>query len=350
MELKANLQMKPLLRRVLPTSLQQRLRRARSAFLTDTLEYQAKTLRATLQHVDVKEVLPVFNQYGLNLSQVSDFYSPLPVVSALKSKRGRWSRPSEMVGIRYDLDAMKKMLQDLCGRYADEYRQLPSYDQAKKIGYGPGFTTVDAMILYFMMRKMRPRRYIEIGSGLSTWYCSVAAEQNAKEGKPLQIKCIDPFPTRKLCFTQGIEVLAKELQDVDFHVFAELQAGDVLFVDSTHVVKIDGDVPYLYLEVLPRLQKGVIIHVHDVHFPFNTPYPPECYIFGGWKWPVFWTEAMILQAFLCNNDAFRILFSTPLLSFHSEEFLQAYMPYYKSVDPADMDTHFGSIWIEKVGD
>jgi predicted O-methyltransferase YrrM len=254
-----------------------------------------------------------------------------------------------MIGVRYDLEAMKQLLQDFRARYWDEFQELPTYEELKKIGYGPGFTRIDAMILYFMLREIKPSHYIEIGSGLSTWYCSVAAERNAQEGKPLQIKCIDPFPSMRLRSTPGVSVVAKEVQDVDFEVFRELGAGDVLFIDSTHIVKIDGDVPYLYLEVLPRLQKGVIIHVHDVHFPFNVPYPPECYIFGGWKWPVFWTEAMLLQAFLCHNDAFRILFSAPLLHFHSQEFLQASIPHYAPIDPANMDTHFGSIWIEKVG-
>jgi hypothetical protein len=342
--------MKSLLKRVLPKSAREHLRTGRRKLLARTLTLHAMALRGTLRYLDGNDVLPIFNAYGLNLSQVSDYYSPLPVVSALKNNRQRWARPSEMVGVRYDLEAMKQLLQGLCACYTDELRQLPSYDEARKIGYGPGYPSIDAMILYFMLRKIKPSRYIEIGSGLSTWYCSMAAEKNAKEGKPLQIKCIDPFPSTKLCSTPGIDVLAKQVQDVDVDVFSELHAGDVLFIDSTHVVKIDGDVPYLYLEVLPRLKKGVVIHVHDIHFPFNIPYPPECYIFGGWKWPMFWTEAMLLQAFLCNNNAFRILLSAPLLYYYSEDFLQASIPNYRSVDPAHTNTHFGSIWIEKVDD
>jgi hypothetical protein len=327
-------------REILPRPVWELLRVSRRKLL-------AVALKDTLGHLDGKDIISVFNSYGLNVSQVADYYSPLPVVSALKRNEQRWARPSEMIGVRYDLDAMRQLLIELRTRYGGEYCQLPPYDEVKKIGYGPGYTTIDAMVLYFMLRKIKPRRYIEIGSGLSTWYSFVAGEQNAREGSPLQIKCIDPFPSKKLCTAPGIEVVAKEVQDVGLEVFGDLHAGDVLFIDSTHVVRIDGDVPYLYLEVLPRLRKGVVIHIHDIHFPFNTPYPPGCYVLGGWKWPVFWTEAMLLQALLSSTDAFQIRMSAPLLRFHSEDFLQRALPNYKQVDPEDMDTHFGSIWIEK---
>lgn len=325
---------------ILPKPVWELLRRSRRKLL-------AVALKDTLGHLDGKDIISVFDSFGLNVSQLADYYSPLPVVSALKRNEQRWTRPSELIGVRYDLDAMRQLLIELCSRYGDEYRQLPPYDEVKKIGYGPGYTTIDAMVLYFMLRKIKPRRYIEIGSGLSTWYSSMAREQNVREGSPLHMKCIDPFPTEKLRTTPGIDVVAKEVQDVSQEVFADLHAGDVLFIDSTHVVRIDGDVPYLYLEVLPRLRKGVVIHIHDIHFPFNAPYPPKCYVLGGWKWPVFWTEAMLLQALLSNTDAFQITMSAPLLQFHSEDFLQRVVSNYKSIDPEDMDTHFGSIWIEK---
>ena len=95
----------------------------------------------------------------------------------------------------------------------------------------------------------------------------------------------------------------------------------MLFIDSSHIVKIDGEVPYLYLEVIPRLKKGVITHIHDTPFPYNVPYPPQLWIFDR-EWPVFWNEAMLLQAFLCYNDAFKILVSMPLLRYFDEDFLR----------------------------
>jgi len=85
------------------------------------------------------------------------------------------------------------------------------------------------------------------------------------------------------------------------------------------------------LEILPRLKKGCFVHVHDIHFPYNVPFPSELYVFGR-KWPVFWTEAMLLQAFLCFNDSFQIVLSTPLLRHFAENFLSQNIPGYESVN------------------
>ena len=338
---------------VLPRPLRKTLRWVNRRLLDFTfkqvgLEERRRLLEIALQHIEFEELASIVNACGLNVSRISDFYSPLPVVSTLQRNLSRWFKPSQMKGVRYDLDAMKQLLLRLASTYAEEYQRLPPYEEAKRLGYGPGFTAVDAMLLYFMVRDLKPRRYIEVGSGLSTWYCSTAANQNAKAGHLLNITCIDPYPFEALYTIPRIEVIRNEVQDVPVSFFEQLDVGDILFIDSTHVVKIDGDVPYLYLEVLPRLKKGVIIHIHDIHFPFNVPYPPQCYIFGGWKWPVFWTEAMLLQALLCTSDAFQIKMSAPLLRHFSEEFLKEVIPDYSPVDPANMHTHFGSIWIEKV--
>jgi hypothetical protein len=90
----------------------------------------------------------------------------------------------------------------------------------------------------------------------------------------------------------------------------------------------------------------VVIHVHDIHFPYNTPYPAEQYIFRT-KWPSYWTEAMLLQAFLAYNKDFEILLSAPLLRFHREEVLASSLPGYRPVEVEDYDTHFGSIWLRR---
>jgi len=201
--------------------------------------------------------------------------------------------------------------------------------------------------LYFMIRDIKPRRYTEIGSGVSTYYCSLAAEENAKDGKNLEITCIDPYPHDMLYKISKVEILKKAVQDVDVSFFDQLGNGDILFIDSTHIVKIDGDVPYLYLEVIPRLTKGTVIHIHDIHFPYNIPYPPQYYIFGR-KRPVYWNEAMLLQAFLSYNDSYEIIMSLPLLRYFDEDFLRAIIPGYQPLSQNDADTHSGSLWIKKV--
>src|SRR5207244_12035849 len=104
-------------------------------------------------------------------------------------------------------------------------------------------------------------------------------------------------------------------------------------------------VPFLYLEVLPQLNPGVVIHVHDVPFPYNIPYPPQLWIFGQ-EWPMFWNEAMVLQAFLCFNDKFTITMSTPLILHLNEVFLRENIPIYESME--QNPNTFSSIWLRRV--
>jgi hypothetical protein len=112
------------------------------------------------------------------------------------------------------------------------------------------------------------------------------------------------------------------------------------------VVKIDGDVPHLYLEVVPRLAPGVLVHAHDVHFPYNVPHPAEQYV-ARRKWGWYWTEAMLIQAFLAFNRDFQIVYSAPLLRHQDEDFLRATTPGYRPVAIDDHDTHFGSLWFRR---
>jgi predicted O-methyltransferase YrrM len=286
----------------------------------------------------------ILNRFGFNVASISDYYSVLPVAAVLKQNQNRWFKPSDLKGIKYDLDAMKQLLSELTSLYADEYNGLPSYAENKSKGYGPGYTAVDARVLYYMLRELKPDRYIEVGSGLSTFYCSLANQRNSVSGTPIQITCIEPYPYPALQTVNGIQVLDKEVQDIELSVFEQLEANDVLFIDSSHVIRIDGDVPYLFLEVLPRLKKGVVVHVHDIPFPYNVPYPPQLWIFGQ-QWPSFWNEAMLLQAFLCYNDAYEVLLSAPLIRHTDEGFLAGIIPEYETLEQ-NLNT-FSSIWIRK---
>ncbi len=120
----------------------------------------------------------------------------------------------------------------------------------------------------------------------------------------------------------------------------------MLFIDSSHALKIDSDVAYLFLEVLPRLQPGVLVHIHDVPFPYNVPYPADAWLFGE-RWPVYWNEAMIVQAFLAFNSAFEVVLSTPLIRSADEAFLSArfadYVPVAADPNPPS------SLWLRRTG-
>lgn len=281
---------------------------------------------------------------GYNVSRRKDFYSPLPTVPMLKKNEGRWNRPSELKGLNYDLGSMKRLFDDLLAKYLDEFSAIPPYVDLHSQGFGLGYTPVDALTLYLMIRHIKPKRYIEVGSGLSTYYCSLAGTKNREQGFPLEITCIEPYPLEKLNTLPNIEIIAREVQDVELSLFDRLEENDVFFIDSSHSLRIDGDVPFLYLEVLPRISKGTYVHIHDIPFPFNFPFPPEHWIFGK-KQPMFWTEAMVLQAFLAFNRDFEILLSLPMIRYFEEEFLKQRIPIYQTLEQDP--NAFSSMWLRR---
>lgn len=252
--------------------------------------------------------------------------------------------------MRFDLDGMKTKLDQLLAAHGEELKQLPSYEVSREAGFGAGYPETDAIVLYLMLRDLRPRRYLEVGGGLSTYYCALASSQQAQTGEPISITCIEPYPSAQLEAMPEVELIVDQVQNVDLSHFTALEAGDVLFIDSTHVVGIDSDASFLLLEVLPRLQVGVVVHIHDVPFPYNTPFPPEQWVLGQERysphWPFYWNEAMALQAFLAFNDSFELTLSMPLIRHHDEAFLRDRVPNYRSVD-VEPNT-FSGAWIRRV--
>jgi len=258
---------------------------------------------------------------GFVVARKSDYYSPLPSRRRLTSTMTRWAKPSSLLGVAYDLAGMKNTLADLVGRYHAEFMELLPYEEALALGFGPGYTRLDAQVLYAMLRAKKPARYVEVGSGLSTYYASLAGQKNASDGRPMQITCVEPYPFEALKMIPGITVLQHEVQDVGLEPFTELGESDVLFIDSSHIVRLDGDVPFLFLEVLPALRTGPLIHIHDIPFPYHCPYPAEYWIYKG-VWPMWWNESMLLHALLCGNKQFAVTLSTPLIRHHDEAFLK----------------------------
>jgi predicted O-methyltransferase YrrM len=318
-----------------------------------------KIMRIPLKKIknhQLQRMLNASEKAGLNVYPISNFYSPLPVISNLQKNMDRWCRPSEMIGIKYDIEAMKQLVKRLDEQYADEFKKLGNYQQYQTLKFGPGFTEIDALLLYYVIRDIKPKNYIEVGSGLSTKYCYMAAQVNTADGKDVNITCIEPYPYEMLYQIPQIEIIAKEVQDVELSTFQKLEEGDILFIDSTHIAQIDSDVTYLVLEVLPRLKKGVIIHIHDIAFPYNTPYPQDLYIFGKKPpdWPWFFNEAILLQAFLSHNEAYQIMASIPLLRHHDEGFLCRRVSNYRKLSEYTVENlpQIGyppcSIWIEKI--
>jgi len=163
--------------------------------------------------------------------------------------------------------------------------------------FGPG----DSEILYNMVRYFKPKRIIEIGSGESTKFVTLAINRNEKEsGIKTEHICIEPYEQPWL-EQFGIKIIRKRVEELELSIFTKLSNNDVLFIDSSHVIRTQGDVVYEYLKILPSLSKGVIIHSHDIFLPRD--YPIEWIETRKW----FWNEQYLLQALLSNSPRYKIL-------------------------------------------
>ncbi len=222
------------------------------------------------------------------------FYSP--ATSSRDRQRAIDWRSREPVGVELDEAGQEALMRDLVPLMAE----LPEDRWRADNGmYG----RADAAVLHAMFRHHRPRSYLEVGSGYSTAVALDVAERHLPH---LRITCVEPHAERlrsRLRAGDEVELIEKPVQDVPLETFAALESGDVLLIDSTHVLKSGSDVAWLYLHVLPTLAPGVLVHVHDVHWPFEYP---ETWLREGRDW----TEVYLLRAFLTHNDLWRIRLMT----------------------------------------
>lgn len=191
-------------------------------------------------------------------------------------------------------------------RYAEDLRGLEGRALAgrtfhyQNTMFGPG----DAEALYSMIRVLKPSRIIEIGSGQSTLVARFAIEDATREDPTYRCRhvCFEPFENPWLD-SLGIDVRRERIERVDLSTFRDLQPNDIVFIDSSHVMRPMGDVEFEYLHILPILPVGVVVHVHDIFSPRD--YPRE------WleRDRRFWTEQYLLEAFLSFNDRFEIICS-----------------------------------------
>jgi len=207
------------------------------------------------------------------------------------------------------------------------------------------FESVDGEILYCMIRHFKPRTIIEVGLGYSTYLMAQAILKNKEENELYNCNstAIEPYPSDTL--KAGLPGLSKlidqKVQSVSISEFGKLSDSDILFIDSSHVLKIGSDVPYEYLDVLPRLQKGVIIHVHDIFLP--AQYPKE-WLFDYRR---FWSEQYLLHAFLLFNDSFEVLWAGHYMHLNNPEALERAFRSY-STDECWPRLPIGSFWIRKI--
>lgn len=202
-------------------------------------------------------------------------------------------------------------------RYGEELERFPREKRRDgEFYYDNGyFGAGDAEYLYSLIRLFKPARLIEIGAGFSTLMARHAIERNAAEqpGYACPHTCIEPYAAPWLETLPGVTAIRKRVEDAGHGIFAQLDRNDILFVDSSHVIRPQGDVLFVFLEVLPRLRPGVLAHVHDIFSPRDYP---EAWLAGQVK---FWNEQYLLEAFLSLNGGYRIVGALNYLLHHHRE-------------------------------
>lgn len=272
------------------------------------------------------------------------YYSPVPDIADLK-QRGVFAKKSQLKGIRFREKEQLDFLVELGKKFGEEC-EWP-YEQTNKPEdfylNNTSFSYGCAATLHSIIRYYRPKNVIEIGSGYSSRVISAALDKNLGEGYGCNYEIIDPYPKeiteKKL--TRVNRITKERVEFVDQNIFNRLEENDILFIDSGHTVRIGGDVNFLFLDVLPALKKGVIVHIHDISLPYEYP---EIY-YTNPTFRVFWTEAYLLQAFLCFNAAFEILLAVHFLQTNYRDIFCNVFP--KS-DP-EKNWGSGSFWIQKTG-
>jgi hypothetical protein len=219
----------------------------------------------------------------------ANYYSPIPDLEDIPGEL--WETPDEMPGVRWALDDQLEFIRRQLGEHLRAFTPPAGYTARN-----PLFPPVDAELVDAIVRRSDPRRVIELGSGYSSLLIAAALPPGASH------RIVDPFPSPKLAqATRSPEVAELSTFDVPGDWFLELEADDILFADTTHTVKVGGDVTRLILDVMPRLAPGVLVHIHDFFRPF--PYPRVLYEEFG----VYWQEQELVQALLSENESWDIL-------------------------------------------
>ena len=227
------------------------------------------------------------------------YYEPLFDAGNLNSSL---SDTRDLPGINWNEAEQLSLLQKF--NFNDELKRIPLDKKGELDFYvnNPAFASGDAEYFYNLIRIKKPTKIFEIGSGYSTLLAVQALKKNKEIDPSYQFKhlCIEPYEMPWLEKT-GVQVIRERVESVDKAIFLELGENDILFIDSSHIIRPQGDVLYEYLELLPTLKCGVIVHIHDI-------FSPRDYLK---QWLVdevkFWNEQYLLEAFLTNNKEWKII-------------------------------------------
>ena len=271
------------------------------------------------------------------------YYSPVPDIEDLRARRV-WDRRSPMAGVDMREAQQLALLAELGRDFGTECRwpHEPSHDGSEFYTDNSSFSYGCAAATHALIRRLKPRRVIEAGSGFSSRVIAAALRMNQKDsGKRAEYTVVDPFPGDAVERLPGVgEVQRQRVELLEADLFRTLGEDDILFVDSGHTVRAGGDVNFLVLDILPVLAPGAVVHFHDIALPYEYA---EVY-FTNPRFRVFWTEAYLLQAFLCHNAAYEVLLAMNfLMRDHAAAFRSAW-PHY---DPHVHRFPSHSFWLRR---
>lgn len=236
---------------------------------------------------------------------VGHFYSPIVDPAELVTRLDQlYPAEPTVYGIDFNDQSQRQLIEFGLKRFMPEYDYPEHGKDDIELNFfytqNSQFSWLDARALFCFLRLWQPARIVEVGSGYSSLLMSDVKRRFLKS---TVIQCVEPFPRAFLRRSElGFELILKRVQDVPIDFFTSLQAGDLLFIDSSHVCKTGSDVNYLLLHVLPQLRPGVRIHIHDIFLPHE--YPKQWVIDENRSW----NEQYLLQAMLIFSSGFKVLF------------------------------------------
>lgn len=242
-----------------------------------------------------------------------------------------------LIGIDFNEEVQIAELHSL--KYVNELFNL----EDKHAAYGfyfnnTAFDAGDADLYYLLIRNRKPKRIIEIGSGFSTKVALKAIAENKAEGFTTKLTCIEPYEMSWLNEHPDIELIRQKLEELPASFFEDLNEGDILFIDSSHMIRPGNDVLVEYLVLLPLLKKGVLVHIHDIFSPRDYP---STWLKDEYR---FWNEQYLLEAFLVFNAKFGVKFSVNHLKYtHFQDTAKVLVNLKHHSEP-------GSFWIERIAD
>jgi hypothetical protein len=253
------------------------------------------------------------------------YYSPVPPMAEVRAHLERQratGTPRELPDVRLDLPAMKALWHELVPLMRDAPFAETATEGLRYRFDNPSYSWGDGLVLHAMLRRFKPRRLIEIGSGWSS-ACTLDTVERYLDGA-CRLTFIEPYPelVRSLFGADAarFEILETPVQAVPVTTFDQLEAGDVLFIDSTHVLRTGSDVAFELFEVLPRLRSGVLVHIHDMFWPFE--YPEQWSLDEGRGW----NELYAVRAFLAGNSDWDIVMFNDCLKWLEEPLIEATCP------------------------